>query len=65
MIHKLLLAAIALGLWANAAASLSRPVQAQIRLGPASVESSLADIARDIHVLVTGISGCTNKKICD
>jgi hypothetical protein len=53
MIHKLLLAAIALGLWANAAASLSRPVQAQIsHLGPSSVESSLADIASDIHALV-------------
>jgi hypothetical protein len=64
MIHKLLLAAIALGLWANAAASLSRPVQAQI-IGPSSMESRLADIASDIHALVTGTTGCTNKKICD
>jgi hypothetical protein len=62
MIHKLLLAAIALGLWANAVASLSRPVEAQ--MGASNAESSLADIARDSHWLVTGSGGCTNKKIC-
>lgn len=57
MTNKLLLAAIALGLWANAATMLVRPAQAQ--------SDNLAQIALDIHHLVIGGSGCLNTKICD
>jgi hypothetical protein len=57
MTNKLLLAAIALGLWVNAAASLVRPAVAQ--------SDALATIAHDIHTLVTGGAYCLNKKICD
>jgi hypothetical protein len=57
MTNKLLFAAIALGLWANAAISLIRPAEAQS--GP------LVSIAHDIHTLVNGGANCLNKKICD
>ncbi len=57
MTNKLLFAAIALGLWANAAISLIRPAEAQS--GP------LVSIAHDIHTLVNSGADCLNKKICD
>ena len=64
MMQKLLLAVIALGLWADAAAHLIQPALAQ-HLTPSNLESSVDGIARDLHALVAGTSGCTNKKICD
>lgn len=59
MTNKLLLALIALGLWANVASNLVRPAHAQV------VESYLSDIAREFRTLVGGTAGCRNKKICD
>ena len=58
MTNKLLLAAIALGLFANAAATLVRPVKADDR-------GMLLSIADDVHALAMGGSGCRNRKICD
>ena len=60
MTQKLLLAAIALGLWANAAVHLTQPALAQ-----RSLEASVASIASELHTLVTGDSRyCQNSKIC-
>jgi hypothetical protein len=56
---KFLLAAIALGLFANVATSLIRPAAAQ------QVENYLANIAFDMHALVNGGGNCRNEKICD
>jgi len=58
MTNKLLLAAIALGLWANAAISLVRPAQAQYSC------IGVDRISDDIHALVTNGSGCRNSQIC-
>jgi hypothetical protein len=55
--NKLLLAIIALGLWANAAVSLFRPAHAQ--------GDDVGQIAYDIHSLVTGGLNCQNKKLCN
>ena len=57
MTNKLIFAAIALGLWANAAISLIRPAEAE--------SGALASIAHDIHTLVNGGANCLNKKICE
>jgi hypothetical protein len=56
-VTKFMLAAIALGLWANAALTLVRPAEAQ--------SDALVTIADDIHHLVSGDAGCRNKKICN
>ena len=58
MTTKLLLAAIALGLWANAATSLVRSAQAQYSC------SSIDRIADDIDALVTNGVHCRNRAIC-
>ena len=60
MTNKLLLAAIAAGLWANAIATLIRPAQAS-----GQVESYLSAIEANTRALVTGGEGCNNTKICD
>lgn len=52
---KILLAAIAAGLWLNAATTLIRPAAAQDT-------SALRSIARDITSITTGI--CANQKLC-
>ncbi len=57
MTNKLLLAAIAFGLWANAAVTLIRPAVAQ--------SDALISIANDIHTLIRSGIGCQNHKICD
>ena len=57
MTNKLIFAAIALGLWANAAISLIRPAEAKL--------GALASIAHDIRTLVNGGANCLNKKICE
>jgi hypothetical protein len=69
MTTKILLAAIALGLWANAIGAWSHQARAedfqefeQLRL----VISYLKDISADTHALSKGrLFGCTNEKICD
>lgn len=58
MTTKLLLAAIAMGLWANAAATLVRPARA-------AQFDALETIATELHELVWGGPGCRNNKICD
>jgi hypothetical protein len=58
MMNKLLLIAIATGLWANVATTLIRPVHAD-------TESYLSLIATDMHALAHGGRGCLNTKICD
>jgi hypothetical protein len=77
---KILLATIALGLWANAAASLSRPATAQV--SPQGTprqqtrDADLSDIQRellDINLNLTNIQlglvgleegHCRNRKLC-
>lgn len=54
---KLLLAAIAFGLWANAFIPILRPSPAN-----ATAESSLESIDRNIASLANGI--CSNRKMC-
>lgn len=56
---KALLLAIALGLWANTAASLARPKD--LHAQEASVPG-LADLAHDVKLITVGL--CLNKKIC-
>jgi hypothetical protein len=55
---KILLAAIALGLWANAGVSVLRPAVAQVH-----------NVADDVHTIMAALGDiytgrCTNKKIC-
>ncbi len=60
--NKFLLAAIAAGLWANAAGQWLRPAEAQYR---GDTESYLKNIDLNIERLVKGGAGCRNMKICD
>ena len=57
MTTKLLLAAIALGLWANAAILMTRPAVAKA--------DAFERIADDLHRLVQGGSTCLNRKLCE
>ncbi|UPT97714.1 hypothetical protein J4G48_0006320 [Bradyrhizobium barranii subsp. apii] len=57
MTNRLVLIAIATGLWANVITSLVRPAHAD-------ADSYLSNIAHDTHALVYGGSGCFNSKIC-
>ncbi len=61
MTKNLLLSAIALGLWANAAATWVRPSHAQ----SSYVEAYLAQIAMSTSALAQGGANCNNSKICD
>lgn len=54
---KILMAAIAAGLWANAAANFITPATAQTPPGDA-----LRSIAMSLNSIATGI--CTNQKMC-
>ena len=69
MMNKILLAAIALGLWANAAATFVRPAHAEFETQDSSVlaniESDLQSIESAVRALAIGGRGCRNKKICD
>jgi hypothetical protein len=58
---KLLLAAIALGLWANAASTVVKPSFAQSRLGN-TIDYSVETIARELVSISTGT--CGNRKLC-
>lgn len=58
MTNKILLIAIATGLWANAITTFVRPVRADS-------ESYIIAIATDVHALVQGGKGCTNTKLCN
>jgi hypothetical protein len=55
MTNKILFALIAFGLWANALGDWTRPAKAD-------AESSLSEIARDVHAMATA---CRHMKICD
>jgi predicted secreted protein len=66
MTNKLLLAAIAAGLWANAIATTIRPAHAADTDPVLSkMEVHLAAIAASMHTLLTGGKDCQNSKICD
>jgi hypothetical protein len=54
---KALLFAIALGLWANAAASLVRPKELYAQSDP-----YMSQIAHDVHGIYSGV--CINTKVC-
>jgi hypothetical protein len=53
--NKILLAAIALGIWVNALVNYVHPART-------SAELDIADMAHDIHEAVVGM--CMNRKIC-
>jgi hypothetical protein len=55
------IAAIAIGLWANAAALWLKPAQAQSDLAT----SYLSSIDSNIQILIRGGAKCRNTKICD
>jgi hypothetical protein len=60
MTNKLLLAAIALGLWANAAIWLVRPVQAQSD----QLAGGIQQIAEELRQLVEAGEKCINPQLC-
>ena len=60
MTNKLLLAAIAVGLWANAATWLVRPVQAQSD----QLAGSVQQIAEELRQLVEHGDKCLNPQLC-
>ena len=60
MTNKLLLAAIALGLWANAAIWLVRPVQAQSD----QLAGGVQQIAEELRQLVEAGDKCLNPQLC-
>jgi hypothetical protein len=63
MMNKFLLAAIALGLWANVWVTLVRPTQAQTTVDPLTdVSRTLSFIQTELHKLMDGT--CLNRKIC-
>ena len=70
MTNKLLLAAIALGLWTNAMITLVRPAVALVRpaveqsASLSSIARELSSIAHDFHSLVNGSGDCRNQKLC-
>jgi len=65
---KIILAAIALGLWANAGVSMLRPAIAQtldqriMQNYVEKIEKNLYSIAEGIHIIARG--DCPNKKLC-
>jgi hypothetical protein len=65
MTNKLLLAAIVVGLWANAVTSFIRPVQAQsdaVTRELGNISSSVQRIEFALNSLLDG--KCSNEKIC-
>jgi hypothetical protein len=60
MTNKLLLGAIAFGLWANAATSLVRPVQAQSD----QLAGGVQQIAEELRQLVEAGEKCLNPQLC-
>ena len=60
MTNKLLLVAIAFGLWANAAIWLVRPVQAQSD----QLAGSVQQIAEELRQLVEAGDKCLNPQLC-
>jgi hypothetical protein len=73
-VTKLLLAAIALGLWANAAAHMVQPVKAQsmdkilmdsmnnINTNLHGIDGRLAVFSEDLHLIMGG--RCQNRQLC-
>jgi hypothetical protein len=60
---KILLAAIALGLWANAVMSVIRPAAAQVDgLTLSNISGELSSIAKDFKDIASGY--CNNRKLC-
>jgi hypothetical protein len=64
MTTKLLLTAIALGLWTNAVIELVRPAGAQSDASLSSLVREISSIAHDFHSLVNGSGDCRNQKLC-
>jgi hypothetical protein len=64
MTTKLLLTAIALGLWTNAVIELVRPAGAQSDASLSSLVREISSVAHDFHSLVNGIGDCRNQKLC-
>jgi hypothetical protein len=62
MMNKLLLAAIALGLWANVWVTQVRPTQAQSSDPLTDLSHTLSFIQTELQKLVDGT--CSNRKIC-
>jgi hypothetical protein len=62
MMNKLLLAAIALGLWANVWVALVQPTQAQTIDPLTELSHTLSFIQVELHKLMDGT--CSNRKIC-
>ena len=60
MTNELLLGAIAFGLWANAATSLVRPVQAQSD----QLAGGVQQIAEELRQLVEAGEKCLNPQLC-
>lgn len=58
---KLLLAAIAAGLWVNAAGSLVRPAEADFYT-LRSIDKNIALIQSDINSIYSG--NCMNRRLC-
>ncbi|HEX3429556.1 MAG TPA: hypothetical protein VHT03_01610 [Rhizomicrobium sp.] len=54
---KIILAAIAIGLWANVFAPVIRPARAQDE-----TSTFISQIATDFHIVAIG--NCRNKKLC-
>ena len=63
MTNKLVLIAIAAGLWANAIASLVRPAHADADSYLSDIAHDIHNVEYDIHSLVSG--GCSNSKVCE
>jgi hypothetical protein len=60
-VTKLILAAIAAGLWANAITAFDRPAKAAVDYG-SSIDSHLSSIESDIGRIQRG--SCSNSKLC-
>ena len=65
MLNNLLLATIALGIWANVVVTLGQPIESMTDKWLRSIASDTASINAHFQVLLSGRPQCHNKKICD
>lgn len=66
MMNKILLALIAVGLWANALESWTRPARADNSESYLSdIRDDVSQISADVNALANGGNGCRNTRICD
>jgi|GEM_PF-2675526 len=61
---KVLLAAIAAGLWANTAATIIRPASADTETWLGRLTNEVQSMNQDFHSFITGDVGCRNSRIC-